>query len=250
MKIIRYTDVVSTNSIALELGEKGAAHGTTVVTDKQSDGRGRMERSFASPAGGLYFSIILRPEIEPEHISFLTLAAGVACCTTLEKASELSVMLKWPNDIYIGTKKLGGILTEAAAYSNVEQRIPFLVVGIGLNINTPAEKFPHSLRESITSLYYIQNRCYDLETLMADIVQQLDKYACNLSSLRDEICETWQKHDYLNGKEMTWIGPQGKDIRGTGAGILRDGRYQLQTKDDTMHPVLGGELNLVENEDK
>jgi len=245
IKVIRYADVVSTNLLALELGEQGAAHGTVVVAEEQSGGRGRKARDFASPPGGLYFSLILCPETGSEHVSFLTLAAGVACSKTIEHVSGLPVKLKWPNDLYIGPRKLGGILTEAAPYSNVDQKIPFLVVGIGLNINTRPEMFPDSLRKSITSLYCMQNLRYDLEPIMTDIVLQLDRYACNLERLRDEIRGIWQQRDYLYGKKMSWHG-----IHGTGAGLLGDGRYQLQKDDGAIQPILGGELSLIDNEKK
>lgn len=245
--IIRYTDVVSTNLLAHKLGEQGTDHGTVVVSEQQSAGRGRMAREFSSPPGGLYFSLILRPKIDPKYASFLTLAAGVACCKVIEDVSGLSIMLKWPNDLYIDSRKLGGILTETAPYSNITKKIPFIVVGIGLNINTRPEKFPHSLRDSITSLYYIQNQQYDLEPIMTDIVLQLDRYACNLSSLRTEICGIWQQRDYLYGKKINWQGVKGGVIQGTGAGLLDDGRYQLKKEDGTVVPIIGGELSLVDN---
>lgn len=245
--IIRYVDVVSTNLLAYKLGEQGAVHGTVVVAGQQSAGRGRMAREFASPPGGLYFSLLLRPKIELKHLSFITLAAGVACCKVIEDVSGLSIMLKWPNDLYVGSHKLGGILTETAPYSNVTKEVPFIVVGIGLNINTQPEKFPDSLRDSITSLYYIQNQQYDFESIMTDIVLQLDRYASNLSSLRPEIYGIWQRRDYLHGKKMSWQGGKGGMIQGTGAGLLDDGQYQLKKDDGTVIPVIGGELSLVDN---
>jgi BirA family biotin operon repressor/biotin-[acetyl-CoA-carboxylase] ligase len=244
IKIISYGDVASTSSIAMELGEQGAAHGTVVVAATQSGGRGRRTRNFVSPPGGLYFSIILRPVTDPDHVSCLTIASGVACCQTVERVSGLPVMLKWPNDIYVGTRKLGGILTEAAPYSNVEQTIPFIVVGIGLNINTDPEKFPDSLRESITSLYYMQHQRYDPGPMMTDIVLQVDRYFRNPARLRDEFCTIWQQRDFLYGKKISWQGVRGDVIHGTGAGLMRDGRYQLQTTDGTIQPIIGGELCL------
>ncbi len=242
MEIIRYEHVGSTSSLAMELGEQGAGHGTVVVAATQSGGRGRRTRVFVSPPGGLYFSIILRPVIDPEHVSFLTLAAGVACCTTIEKAAGVPLLLKWPNDVYAGSRKLGGILTEAAPYSNAARAIPFIVVGIGLNINTGPEKFTHSLRESITSLYCIQNKRYDLEVLLTGIVLLLDRYCRDLMSLRDEISRYWQQRDFLFGKKISWQGARGEVVQGTGAGLMPDGRYQLQRTDGTIQPIIGGEL--------
>ncbi|MDH3329021.1 MAG: biotin--[acetyl-CoA-carboxylase] ligase [Desulfobulbaceae bacterium] len=243
--VVRYADVVSTNLIALEYGAQGAAHGTVIAAVQQSGGRGRLGRSFSSPPGGLYFSLILRPEQHPDRLSLLTLAVGLICCSIVEKVSGLDVKLKWPNDLYLANKKLGGILSETAPYSNSDGKVPFLVVGIGLNINTKPELFPQSLQNSVISLYSIQKSNYDLDKLMTEIVVEIDKYVCNAELMKDEMLHKWKQRDYLYGKQMCWHAAEGKKVCGTGAGLLADGRYGLLTAEGVILPILGGELRIV-----
>jgi BirA family biotin operon repressor/biotin-[acetyl-CoA-carboxylase] ligase len=113
MRLHHFAIVDSTNSIALDLARQGAAQGTVVHADQQTGGRGRNGRQFCSPPGGLYFSVILRPELELVDFPLLTLAAGVGLCRGISKTTGVQLQLKWPNDLYFADKKLGGILTES-----------------------------------------------------------------------------------------------------------------------------------------
>ena len=134
----------STNDIAKQLAGDGAPDGTVVLADQQFRGRGRQGRSFASPAGvGLYMSLLLRPQVAISCLPQLTLLAAVATAEAIEEVSFLPVELKWPNDILIGKKKAGGILTESFLQAN---QSPVAVVGIGINVNTTLEQFPAELR--------------------------------------------------------------------------------------------------------
>lgn len=245
LPVIRYTEVVSTNLTAIEQGKQGAPHGTIITAARQSGGRGRQGRSFASPPGGLYFSLILRPQSDAEHISLLTLATGVSCCRVVEQASGLDVKLKWPNDLYLGNRKLGGILSEAAPFSYRAGKVPFLVVGIGLNINTEPDQFPQTLQNTVTSLNTLQKRTYDLDKLMLDIAAQVEEYISRPEELHEEIVQQWRQRDYLRDKQMCWHGPGVTDVIGTGAGLLADGRYGLQIPGGDIIPILGGELKLL-----
>jgi BirA family biotin operon repressor/biotin-[acetyl-CoA-carboxylase] ligase len=249
ISVVRYADVVSTNLIAFEYGGQGAAHGTVITALQQSGGRGRVGRSFSSPPGGLYFSLLLRPKVHPDQLSLLTLAAGVICCTVIEKASGLTVMLKWPNDLYLENRKLGGILCEAAPYAHSKGAVPFVVVGIGLNINTRIELFPQSLRDSVISLHAIQEHIYDLDQLMTDIAVQIEHYIHNMEQQREEILNWWRRRDYLYGKQICWLPAADREIKGIGVGLLADGRYGLQTAEGNIQPILGGVLS-IEDPDK
>jgi len=248
IKVIRFADVPSTNRIAIELGQKGAAHGTVVLANRQSRGRGRMERSFASPPGGLYISIIIRPELDSEQLPLITLAAGVACCKTVETLTGLVVQLKWPNDLYVGDKKLAGILTESSPYSASKQKISFFVVGIGINVNTEIEMFPPSLQESVTSLYCIQNKRYDPELFISGIVDQLNRFVTDPASEKNTLFSYWQQRDYLFGKDIGWQNPAGEQLYGIGAGLHHDGCYTLRTAEGEDRYILGGELSLCVKE--
>lgn len=244
--IIRYDDTLSTNQIALELGGKGALHGTVVTARQQSGGKGRMGRSFYSPPGGLYFSLILRPSIEFGRLALITIAVGVICSELIEKVSGQNIMLKWPNDLYLQGKKLGGILCESAPCVN--GKVPFLVIGIGINVNTRQNDFSDELRGKMTSLRAITKRSFDLEDLMQKIVTEINLYTTNPESKSDEFLTAWRQRDFLYGRPISWKAAGTKKNDGIGAGLLDDGRYRLKNDDGTIVPIVGGELGFSLNE--
>lgn len=139
-EIISYKKVGSTNDIAYELAEKGMQEGTVIISEEQTTGKGRHGRKWLSPPnGGIYLSCILRPGIVPTEIPRITLLGAVAVARAVRKASGLSAMIKWPNDILINSRKVCGILTEMKAE---QDRVHFIVVGIGINVNTKARYLP------------------------------------------------------------------------------------------------------------
>ena len=124
----------STNRMAKELARQGAPHGTAVLAERQTAGRGRLGRAFFSPEGGLYLSVILYPQCPPENRALMTPMAAVAVCRALEQVCGISPGIKWVNDLYLGGKKLCGILCEGCGDA--------VIVGIGLNLYTPEGGFP------------------------------------------------------------------------------------------------------------
>lgn len=246
-KVLRYARAESTNSIAFDLGGKGAAHGTAVAADEQSGGRGRGSRSFASPAGGLYLSVILRPWLPPEKLSLITLAAGVACAEAIEEISSVPARLKWPNDLYCQGRKLGGILTESAPYSPSSQAtVPFVVVGIGINVNTRPENFPDLLRDQVISLYSVTTTKYDLCGFADSLIRSLLAKVRLLSQKSEKVLAQWQERDYLLGRKISWQEPAGRIVQGTGCGLLPDGRYLLADASGREHPVLAGDIAITD----
>jgi len=243
-RLIRYTTVGSTNAIAKDLASQGAEDATVILAEQQTSGRGRLSRIFASPRGGLYMSVIMRPKLAPENLSLITLAAGAACASAIETIAGVNISLKWPNDLYLGGRKLGGILTEAAPYSPSEHKIPFVVVGIGVNVNTRRESFSPELQDTVTSLYDVQQQEYPIDTLTADIVRHLYTMAARLEADQQALFAFWRQRDFLLGKDICWQDIQGHVVRGRGDGLLADGRYQLKTSDGQKHPVLAGDLTV------
>jgi len=140
-KDIKYFDsVASTMDVAFQLGIEGASEGTVVCAESQTKGKGRLGRSWNSPkAKGIYMSVILRPKLMPADLTQLTLLSAVAVCETVRKFCNLPAKIKWPNDILINDKKIAGILTELSAEMD---RVRFLVIGIGINVNTPLSQLP------------------------------------------------------------------------------------------------------------
>lgn len=249
-KVIRYQEVESTNSLAVELGVQGAGHGTVVHAIAQTGGRGRQSREFSSPPGGLYLSIVLRPSLPGDDLPLVTLAAGIAAAEIIEVFSEISVQLKWPNDLYVNGKKLGGILTEAAPFSPENSSIPFVVTGIGVNVNTPLELFPGALQDMVTSLYCQSGQRYAIDDLIEPLIRQLLAEVENLAVDKKTVLSRWQQRDFLLNKRLKWQTPQGQTVEGVGAGLLPDGRYNLKAANGEEVPVLSGDIVLTEIDDQ
>ena len=147
-RIHHFFKVDSTNRVAMDLGHAGEPEGTVVIAEEQTAGRGRAGHSWHSErATGLYFTVLLRPKISPVQASLLTMMAGLSAFSAIRAQNDIEADLKWPNDILVGGKKLGGILTEMHAEPN---QIRFVIVGIGINVNQ--EKFPADLSAIATSL--------------------------------------------------------------------------------------------------
>lgn len=139
-KIHHYESLSSTMDVAFNLAIDAAPEGTVVVAEGQHCGRGRMGRQWISPkAKGIYFSLILRPKILPNEAPKLTLLTAVAVAEAVRKTTGLSALIKWPNDIFIGEKKLGGILTELNAEVD---RVKFVIIGVGINVNLKKTQLP------------------------------------------------------------------------------------------------------------
>ena len=179
ISIALYKTIGSTNTEAKLLAVKNAGHGTTIIAEEQTEGRGRFGRSFFSPAdSGIYMSIILRPELNIENSVLVTTAAAVAVCKAVEKFTNASARIKWVNDIFIDDKKVCGILTEAV--TNFESgMMDSIVVGIGLNVKTKNEDFPLELQDRAGSVlddehYSIRNQ------LAAEIINNVLNIAGNL----------------------------------------------------------------------
>jgi len=240
MKIIPFKRLGSTNAHALQLAAEGAQPETVVWVLEQSAGRGQHGKAFSSPLGGLYFSLILKPDLLPERLPLITLAAGVACCLCLEDSCGISPLyLKWPNDLYFNRKKLGGILTESLPVAGKGPSI--VVVGVGLNINSVADDFPEPLVPLLTSVKTGTKKHYDLGRLLEQLVPAIVEQMHCLEKNQDKLLALWNRRDYLKGRSILW--DNGRDrIPGIGIGILNDGRYSLRDRSGTIHKILAGTL--------
>ena len=167
-----YDTIDSTNTRAKELAREGAPAGTVLVAGNQTGGRGRLGRSFSSPAGmGVYLSVILRPNCKAEQLMHLTCAVAVAACTAVEKASGVIPSVKWINDLVCGKEKLGGILTEMSVSNN--SIVEWAVVGIGINCCQNKDDFPPEIREMATSLFLQTGKPCSPALLAAQLTQAL-----------------------------------------------------------------------------
>lgn len=166
--IIELEEVESTNTYAKDIAKDGAKHGTVIIADKQSAGKGRLGRSFTSPAGkGIFMSIVLRPDIEADVASRLTLVAAVAVRRAIKKVCGLETGIKWPNDIVADGKKVCGILTEMATEL---EKVKYVILGIGVNVLN--ESFEEELSNVATSIYMLTGKKYDKELFVQEILSE------------------------------------------------------------------------------
>lgn len=161
----------STNTALKELAKAGAVSGTVLIARRQTGGRGRLGRSFESPPEGLYLSMLLKTALPPERTPSITPMAAVAVCRSVEAVCGLSPEIKWPNDVLLGGRKLCGILTELS----VQGGQAALVLGIGVNVNTPSESFSPALREAACSIYGLTGRKTDMAAFARRLILELDE---------------------------------------------------------------------------
>ncbi|MFX1300003.1 MAG: biotin--[acetyl-CoA-carboxylase] ligase [Promethearchaeota archaeon] len=171
-RLLHFPELSSTNAYLKEKGAIGEREGLVVLADKQTSGRGRFERSWHSPPGGLYFSILLRPmTISAAEAPLITLTAGVAVAKVLKTALGVQAKLKWPNDVLVENRKVCGILSESTL---IGEGIEYVVLGVGINANTPLKEMPSDLQISATTLQHILNRPVDLPRLFGYLLGQLE----------------------------------------------------------------------------
>ena len=243
-KVHFFTETGSTNEVALGLGRQGEEAGTLVVAESQSCGRGRLDRAWLSPPGqGLYFSIILRPQLEPADLSKVTLVAALAVCKAVEEVTGLKPGIKWPNDLLLAGKKFCGILTETG--SLVMGKRPLVVLGIGMNVSTGLDDFPVDLRERVTSLRIAGGLSAARGELLAKVVREIDVELARLEQggFADAL-QDWRCRDATLGKRLSWLTPAGEVVEGVALGPDEAGILHIRDDSGREHEVLSGDLHL------
>ncbi len=192
-KVYCYTSVDSTNQVAKRLASRGAEEGTLVVAEEQSEGRGKRGRSWESAYGcGIWASLILRPQISSFHTWKVTLGAAVSIARAIRRLTELEPTLKWPNDILIRAKKVGGVLTEISTQPNQQETNP-LILGFGLNVNHRQEDFSEELRQQATSLYIESGKQVPRITLLQNILEIMEEQFTQLgNSEHQRLLKQWR----------------------------------------------------------
>jgi len=234
-KVYYYPVVDSTNLIARRLAEDGYPAYTTVIADEQLQGRGRLGREwFSPPHSGLWFSIILRPEmINPAAAAPVTLVTAAALAGNLNHTHHLPVKIKWPNDLLINGKKFGGILSEIKGEPD---RIEYLIMGIGLNINQQGKDFPQQLKDRAASLYSESGQSFNRTTLFLSLWQDLCRayklfFKEGFGPFRAQLLA----YNSFIGREVKVTWPEGTleglawDLDHDGALIVRDKRGEIRT---------------------
>jgi len=242
-KIIYYDRIDSTNRIAKELAIAGKPSGTVVHAGVQSAGKGQYGRSFDSPHGGLYFSILLRPSLDLDSLPLVTLATGLACRDVINSSFNLWPHIKWPNDIFFKGKKLAGILCENVVSLLDKNDYSNLVIGVGINVNNTLNDFPLEVRPIITTLFDHLQIQVSIHTLLSLLVIAIMQNIDILSENRQVILERWQQYDYLYEKSVVYTSGA-RAIQGKGLGLSSQGHYRIQDNQGAEHCIIGGQLRL------
>lgn len=237
--VISLEDIPSTNDEAKRAAAAGADEGTVIVSEAQSTGKGRLERSFFCPRGGVWFSVILRPAFMPQEAPKCTLLAAVAVAKAMREQG-LEAGIKWPNDIYCRGRKLTGILTEMSAEMD---RINYVVIGTGINVNIPQSSFPADIRDKAGSMSGMLGRDVDRIAFLQSILRHMEAlYLDVLQNGFGGLLAQWRQYSITLGQEINVLG-----IRESFAGIARDidddGALLVETGGGVRR-VLAGDVSI------
>ena len=239
--------VGSTNVLALEAAQSGAAHGSVWVADEQTAGRGRSDHSWHSPAGdGLYVSVLLRPRMALVDALWLSLASALAAQAAIATVTSLAPDIRWPNDILVGSRKCGGILVETSAVASqpdAPMMLRYAIVGVGVNVNQ--QSFPAELEAVATSLRRESGRTWAREPILIEFLRALDK---EIASLEAELCGSSIEPSLLErfAASSSWV--RGKHVSvdeaggytGVTDGLDERGFLRVAGDDGMLHTVLSG----------
>jgi BirA family biotin operon repressor/biotin-[acetyl-CoA-carboxylase] ligase len=237
-----YETLDSTNQLAFRLAHDGAEHGEVVITEQQTAGKGRRGRTWVSPPGlNLYFSAILRPELPPQRAPELTLVAAVALTEVLREAGA-EAFIKWPNDVQIDGRKVAGILTELSAEP---ERVHFVVLGVGVNLNAQPEHFPEDLRETATSLSLALGQKVPRALFAASLWNRLEEWLdLHLETGFDAIRQRWKELSSTLGQDVL-VRTDRREFRGLAEDIDASGALLVRTEDGSVERVLAGDVERL-----
>ena len=235
-----HDSLISTNREARDLALGGACGGTLVVAEEQDGGRGRMGRGWYSPRGsGILCSLILRPDIEPGQAPPVTMLTAVAVSSAVEKVSGLAPGIKWPNDLLLDGKKICGILTEMNAEM---ERINFLVVGVGLNINT--DHFPEEIKDVATSLYLAGGSLVSRLDVLRQYLKEFEHYYQQWMEYGfGPVLDEWKKR-CVNLNRPVRISTPREAWEGWAVDVDSAGALVLRTDDGELRHFVAGEVSL------
>lgn len=239
-QVYAFSQISSTNDYAKRLAREGMEEGALVIADHQTRGRGRYRRQWHSPAGkGLWFSIILRPAIELDKVGLMPLLAAVSVAQSIEIVAILKPEFSWPNDLLLNKKKVAGILIESEV---IQDRLAFLILGIGINVSQARSDFPENLQKIATSLFAETNRRIDRTELLIQILRNLDhNYRDFKKGVSDKIVDEWMARCNQVAKKIMIRQGDG-EIEGVFLRIDDFGRLIIRTSCGVEKTVTSGEL--------
>jgi BirA family biotin operon repressor/biotin-[acetyl-CoA-carboxylase] ligase len=235
-KKLRYLEKTpSTNAIGKQLcleGDVKKLDGTVIIAEEQSGAVGRMGRAWISPSGGIWLTIILKPSVPVDHVFMITMAGSIAIARAMRREFELGALIKWPNDIFIGNKKVAGLLLELAAEADT---VHYCLLGIGVNVNVPMSNFTPALQKDITSVSAEVGHEVDRAAFLARILKEFEsRYLLLEEGEYETILQEWKKlsctlenHVQIRTLKNTFEG-EAVDIDEFGALIIRKENGRLE----------------------
>ncbi|MDK2800770.1 MAG: BirA family transcriptional regulator [Clostridiales bacterium] len=242
-EIIYFDTVTSTNTIAKEIAGKDCQDGTVVIADQQTGGKGRLGRNWSSPPHtGIWMSIVLRPDILPFQAPFITILAALAVARSIKQVAQIAPKIKWPNDIILNRKKVCGILTEMSAEI---ERINYIVVGIGINVNMDAEDFSPEIREMATSIKMVTGQAVQRKVLVRKILENFEEIYVNAnnSNLKNELMDEYRKYSLTLGSRVKVV-YKNQEIKGTAVEVTDEGELIIETDDGVKQKIMSGEVSV------
>ncbi len=237
-----FEQTTSTNDVVEKLARDGVKEGVVVFAESQTKGRGRLGRVWTSPARkGLWFSVLLRPNLRPQETTQLTVAAATALWRAIHQQTGLCPEIKWPNDILLRGKKVVGILTELSAEVD---RVKHITLGVGVDANLTASEFPVELRKIATSLRIELGQPVVRAELATAILRELDAdYARINAGKFADVADEWEEHCTTIGQRVV-INQGGRKLRGRAESLDDDGALQLRTEHGRLERIIGGDVTF------
>jgi BirA family biotin operon repressor/biotin-[acetyl-CoA-carboxylase] ligase len=243
-RILYFDEVTSTNDVAKTLAEEGAPEGMVVVADVQTRGRGRLERIWFSPKGGLWFSIILKPKITVKTVLQLNFIASIAVAHAIQMLTGLKVEVKWPNDVLINGRKVCGILTEMSSKNHF---LRYAIVGIGVNTNVDVKEFPEDLRNIVTSISETVGVKFDNKTILNFILKEFfEKYREMLHGKFSDVIMEWKSLAGFLGS-MIEVRDGEKNFLAEALDVNEEGMLIVKRENGAVEKIGFGEISVKLN---
>ncbi len=237
-----FEQTTSTNDVIEKLARDGVKEGAVVFAESQTRGRGRLGRKWISPTRkGLWFSVLLRPSVNPQETTQLTVASATALRRAIKTVTGLSAEIKWPNDLLLGGKKVEGILTEMSAEVD---RVRHIILGIGVDVNQDANEFPAELRGIATSLKIEAGEAISRAGLATEMLRELDADYTRIGAGKfPQLADEWEAGCATIGKNVS-VQMGARLIRGRAEALDDDGALLVRTEHGHLERVIGGDVTL------
>ncbi|MCU0782781.1 MAG: biotin--[acetyl-CoA-carboxylase] ligase [Verrucomicrobia bacterium] len=237
-----FEQTTSTNDVIEKLARDGVKEGVVVFAESQTKGRGRLGRKWLSPGrSGLWFSVLLRPDLRPQETTQLMVAAVTALWRAIHEETGLRAEIKWPNDLLLRGRKIAGILTELTAELD---RVKYVILGIGVNVNLNPGDFSSDVRKLATSLKIELGKPFSRPDLAVAILRELDRdYARVCAGEFAAVADEWEEHCTTLGRQVA-MQTGDRRIRGRAESLGEDGALLLRTEHGHLERIIGGDVTL------